>query len=340
MSNVSLLNFTAPKPITTSSLNAFLTDLSIKLSYSVSSFGVVFDLICVLVFISMIRKTPNLRHIKSTKFLLFKCTVEFFHNTNRLVVQSTECSHCLFDSYLPIVYIRLVQINYVATMCSLMSTITEVFVNLERLIAIIDAKKYSKYLNFNYSIAFIILYPLLFYIFKFFDTYVESRFDPMTNSTFYLIKTSKQPVFEVLRFIHSLVRDVLCVSILFFINLLLMYRFRMLLSRKKQIEQNLGHTSNARKENNLTIMFIITGFICIVGHVPMFIRYLPVQTIKNLIDSTNWFTRLAEDFFYLSISLDFFVYMIFDLKFRATFFSLFFQNSAHSRLSENLKFSN
>jgi hypothetical protein len=318
-----------------------LLSIGNHISFSVCTMGAILDVISVLVFIHLIHTNPNLKNLKSFKFLLSKSIAECIHCSTHLFVQITECvTVCSFSYSYLLQIIRFIFLNYMALICAMISILAEIFANLNRLFTMTTTKykKYSTYFNFRYIMTSIICVPALLYTFKFFDTAIIASFEPETNRTYYQIRELNRPIFEYMRFTQSFVRDVICVLIMLVVNILILYNFNAPSERNKvgnnqkvQIftakqlrasHHNLSIEAN-KKENNLTIMLVVMGFICMLGHVPIFIKYIPSETIRTYVDSNQWFLIWVEDFFYFSISINFFVYLIFDHYFRKSFWAIF-----------------
>lgn len=323
--------------ITSNYLKNYYLDISIRLSFVVLGAGVVLNALCIFVFIHVIRVHAKTRSLKSIEFLLYKSVIDFIYCSIRLFYQSTECqSNCLFFKFYSLQLIRHILVDYVGFILPLCSILFEIFANLDRLLSITNRNSQcSKILEPRVIMIATSSFSLVFYSYKFFETNIVVVEDVTANVTNYVLRTSTLAYFGYFGFTHSFIRDFLCVVVVFIVNILLLYNFKLLLNRRKKLRRSIGgfervrtgssiaieHVTN-KKENNLTTMMIVIGFLCILGHLPIFIRYVPISVIQKFINENDWFLKFVQDSFFFSLAISFFVYLFFDVYFKRTFFTI------------------
>lgn len=307
-------------------MNTVKINVSVDLTFGILSIGIILNLLCVIVFAKLLRANKYIKSMQSIKFLFYKSIIDFIYCIIRLFYQSTECHPgcSLAQNYL-FQIVRLVLIYYIGFTMPLFSVGLEILANLDRLLVITNHGEYSKLLGSKLLItAFSFLFSA-FYVFKLFESNIVTDLDLKTNRTFYAIKPSQLVLFDYFRFAHSLNRDLLCVIVIFIINILLLQNFKKLMHKKIEFQKNRQRKENLtnRKENKLTLMIVVSGFVCIIGHLPIFIRYVPISLVKEFIAQNDWFLRIIENFLFFSLSINFFVYLIFDSYFKKSFLDIF-----------------
>ena len=163
------------------------------------------------------------------------------------------------------------------------------------------------------------IYAFLFYIYVFFDNEctVDLKKLKSDNITIYKISTRARSfqsstrgiVFEI---IHSFVRDFLCTILIAVLNLLTLIFMRRSFRIKKQINKETSKIEKA--ENNLTYMVLTSSIINIIGHIFIFIHFLPITEIRH-----DCIGDMSAALLYLSYSINFFIYYFFNNHFKNYF---------------------
>ena len=68
-------------------------------------------------------------------------------------------------------------------------------------------------------------------------------------------------------------------------------------------------------ERNITRMVVINGFVCIIGHFPFFVVFLPIKNFGLILGKC--YSSINYTLFYSSYSINFFIYFFFNKKFQS-----------------------
>lgn len=209
-------------------------------------------------------------------------------------------------------------------MCSI---IFELAAQFDRLISItLPGNKRSKTF-YKLTSALIITLIASFYSFKLFGYQIEyEEYDNQLYYNLYKSTFSLTRTYHILDLVHSFIRDVVCVVLLLILDIIILVIFRRIMTNKRLVIFG-PQTIESRKaeahklenaENKTTLMILIIGVMTFIGRFPIFINYLPIRfNLKQCFEFTS------ETLFFVNISLQFFVYYIFNQMFKNVFKRIF-----------------
>lgn len=324
--------------------NSVMNIYSTYVERLIGGMGCFLNIICILVLLH-----PTIRNHKNShmfKYLLLKSFVDALFLFGSLIKPFFICEDCGMlqsKSYLFILFYW-VYFLYICFDCQLLSVLCEVAANFDRFNSI--TQKFTCYTKklFSYKIISIvmILYSTLFYIYKFYefkiievnvidvidDETIEYKMYNLSYTNFGVSSASL-----TIGFIHSLVRDCICVSITFFLNIMTILSMKKALKNKKRLLRGYPRTvykRAIRAEYNLTIMVSITSFFSIFGHGLAFVIYLPINTF--VIDRDYCLMAFVSFAYYMPYCINFFFYLLFNKNFKRALLSVFLQFSKFTRL--------
>lgn len=220
---------------------------------------------------------------------------------------------------------------YFTCVTELYSTILEILATFDRLLII---HQYFKKFKFYKTKLFFILvnvislaYCLTFYIHRLFELRIESSIlSNQTNSRIYRTVYTEFYFTNLdinMRFMHSLVRDLVGISLILVANILIFINIRKALLTKEKMVHNKEHRGNIEhREKEVSIMVLMTGTVFIVGHTPIFFYYLPVNLFQN---NQECFFEIFRLVLLLSYWVGFFFYYYSNLIFRKNFHAILFK---------------
>ena len=298
------------------------------LQVSLSVLGFFLNLICIKIFskIVLVKSKNN----DLSKYLLLKSL------TNAYIVLCLTL-HPIFDLentfdnpalksrvdeiyWLKVVYLILgIYFKYSLVLTSLFCEIAASF-NRYRL----ATNRFIKFNKLPVEIVIIcmILYSFGFYSFKFVSIQIIqiASINQTTNGT---LKNSYNylttDLDDTVGFVHSSVRDGLCVAILILINFFTAIEIKRILQKKSAlIIKNKGKLKAQAADTRLTIMMFIMSFSCVIAHGLQIIQYF---SPRSFIINSNECISLAFDlvFFLFNNQIDFFYYYFFNLNFKRIF---------------------
>ena len=299
--------------------------------------GFLANLVCVVVLAS-----PSLLNTKRSgnmfKYLLMKGIMDGLVLTGRALAPFINCQTCF--SFSASYWARVLFIwkeFYFKLTFLLCSMLFELMANLDRYLMM--TKRLERFHTsktcFKVICVGIVIFSHLCYIFNFFVFEIKPKDISGNNSTatsveFYLAKTSLalSPLNQYYALAQSVFRDIVCVVLLIVLNILIIKSMRKLLHRKKAIagHSNVAnhqseHNRTNRAQINLTRLILVTSLVTLFTRFPVILKYVPVATLNS--DSC---LRIAvESLYELSISINLFVYIQFNRRFRKRFQFLIFE---------------
>ena len=207
---------------------------------------------------------------------------------------------------------------YAELICELCSAYMEILATFDCYISINGYLKCCKSKYLAYILILIVhFFAFIYYI------YVIYSFDivPVKSEqkqTFYHFGYTKfyYTVFAyTLRIMHTMLRDVSAFILLILLNILILFTFKKSMERKKNIgSKNLKSIRKAERNNTRLILY--SGINYIIGHIAIFMFYMPFD---QLIKSTNFWSCFVGTLslpFYLSYFFTFFLYFFFNKQYR------------------------
>ena len=284
-------------------------------SVSLAVFGFFMNLISIVMFILT-------KSYKNTTFayLLLKSIFDAVHLLIRAIDPLFTCKACSFTKNQSFLIFTLVFQDYLALSSLLCSMFCDIAAHLDRYILLSQNFLFCKKISIKISVFLMILYSSLFYVYKLLAKNVVQILTKQKNNTT-IISYSLVPsgfyyseAFNYFDFTHSFVRDVLCIAILFILNGLILVIFKRSMQNKKKLASS-GKSQKAEKaEKNLTIMIVVIGVVTMIGHIPAFIKYLPLPSINT----NGCITYTKNVLFKVSMSVNVFFFFYFNNTFKKT----------------------
>ena len=322
----------------------------------ISVLGVVFNLINISIFLDKRISTATNRTVNKSnnhmyKYLLIKSVCDcifLFQNVLHSMTECDECANSLFKVLSSIYVLKIFNLiisYYLSFVCQLCSMLCDVAATFDRYFLITRGLQQNKATrnSYKYVISLIIFYSATFYIYKPFQVHIVQDISP--DSKGYLTYSLNQSEFggtslsSALDIVHSLVRDAICVSMLFLLNLLILVELKKSWINKRKLIRNnsssrdteetartreTSKTSNTitiqsqhSNELRLTLMVVLIGVISIIGHLPILFYYI-FQDYDPISNNYCFFT-IKSSFYYLSFFVNIFFYYFFNRNYRRIF---------------------
>ncbi len=306
----------------------FLTNtLYSNIKLTISACGFVLNLINIIVFFNITNsKQPSNANL--FKYLLTKSICDFYilgFGVGFGVIDSYFKTQ--LQKYYPICMFRFIFDEYLCFVVQLISMFCEVASSFNRYRSIANKFNFLNKIPIKFKITFMIAYSMLFYVYKFFQKNCATY--KMVNSTELYYKLEHYSFFlhspqdYALSIIHSLVRDGISSFIIIILNILIFAFMKKVFANKMEFnkstnENNKNNSKNLqakkveRSQKNLIYMVFTTSLFTLIGHLLMFIYYLPIQLFRL----NNCLRSFSLLFFYLGFSISFFSYFSFNLHFK------------------------
>ena len=283
---------------------------------SIGIIGTILNFICTFIFYKLIRNSNQKDNLN--KYLLVKSIADTYISIDVMVIRSIN----LFKSDKSFVYqiFNLIFLRYIVLAFELISMFLEIASILNRYFTLTRVNKKFENIGFKTKVCIMVVYSFGFYTYRFFDEQIESYTDVNSNQTFYKLTINKlDSISIILGYIHSTVRDGICVLLIFILNILTLIKLRKMLKNKKHFQfTNASKEKQEQFELRLTKMIIGTTSITFFGHILTFIEYITV----NVINSNNCFSTFSSFTFFACNSFNFVLYYFFNLNFKRVFLSI------------------
>jgi hypothetical protein len=303
----------------------YLTYISRVVAYS----GIVFNSLCIIGF-SRTKTTNNLTG-NVYKHLLAKNICDFFICVIEVIfIEIYECDSC-YDDYNLCMFNWILSwyVEFVLFSLSMSFKLAVIF-NFFRIIT----KKFEIFdmIKFRYQLPIIVLFNFYLYIINllFYRCNEVSQYEDHNNNTIkeYAVTLSNniinKPIINVIRMNHSFLRDFLCPSVIFVLNILSIVHIK----RSLSVKRNVINIKQARKnkldqtEKKLGLMMICANLMTILGHFPTFFFYV-MDTIALINGQSGYenecFISIEQFFFFVSHSINFLFYIWFEKNFQLFF---------------------
>ena len=284
--------------------------------------GTIANIICVAIFYKLIRNSTQNDNLN--KYLLIKSIADTYISIQPLITKLFNLSKS-DKSYFYQVF-NLIFFNYFLVISELMSMFLEVASILNRYFTFTKINKKLEKIGFKSAVIFMLVYSFGFYSYKFFDLKISSVVDYKTNETYFKLNTNKLGgIGIILGYIHSTVRDGICVLLLFILNILTLIKLRKVMKKKANLQsKSLAKDKKATKTGfRLTMMVVATTTITFFNVVLMIIKYANI----NVINSNDCFLAFISFTFFMCNSVNFVLYFYFNLNFKRIFLSvIYFKN--------------
>ena len=282
-------------------------------------FGLVLNIVCTVIFYRI--TFQNTRKQDTNKMF----EIYFYKSLNYSLVFLSNifsplyyCSSCESRYYLVMQIWYIVFHQYFLVLLGTYSAYLEILATLDRFlifkpnikerISILKSKHFYRNL-----MIILFIFCIGFYTHRLLDYKINST---LSNNTYRyeisltgLSKTDLQKAFKI---IHTILRDIIGISLTIIMSIIILKTMRIIIQNKKLVmnKSNEDKISNTEKQN--TKMVVITNIVFIIGRTPI--------CIYNFLLGSNLelclFYNLSRFFLYFSYSIDFFIYLGFNKKFR------------------------
>lgn len=294
-------------------------------------FGAAVNTVCVFVFGKMIKDKLTKEDI--FKYLLFKSIVDTYISLRLSLGRKLTCNNCALDNYYYVrfgYWIFCIYFGYSAQLISIMSDVASC-VNRYRLFT--TRFKALNRISYKIVILFICLYSFSFYIYKIIGFKITTQIILVNNQSRVIYRLNSSEVIpnnisdknsKILEYVHSIVRDGICVIAILLLNILTlceirtaMYKKQNLIRHRSNESQNTKSSHKAQKAQiRLTLMVFTVSTITLISHGLIFIYFFFKRESKC-------FQIISYIAYELQYSLNFFFYLCFNLNFRKVFLSFF-----------------
>ena len=293
--------------------NNLLTVYNSYIKVLIGVIGTVLNFICIVIFYKLIRNSTQKDNLN--KYLLIKSIADTLTYVI-IMTQSASLSTAHKNYAYQVIY--LIVNRYLLFVFELISMFLEIASILNRYFAFTRINKKLEKIGFKAVVSFMLIYSFGFYVYKFFDEKIERATNINTNETYYKIAINTLgDISFVLGYIHSTVRDGICVLLILILNILTLIKLRKMMKNKMHLQSK--SLSSDKKLNQtgirLTKMVVATASITFFGRVLTFIKYITV----NLINSNDCFSAFSNCSFFACNLFNLVLYYYFNLNFKKIF---------------------
>ena len=281
---------------------------------SMSVVGTILNAICIIVFHILIRNTIQKDNLN--RYLLIKSIVDTFIYILIIVIKSVNILKA--DKSFAYQVFNLIFFRYVSVALDLLSMFLEIASILNRYFAFTRMSKNFNKIGFKAIASFMLVYSFGFYFYRFFDEKIEAVTDYHSNETFFQLQNNKLGNLGIIfAYIHSVVRDGVCVLLIFILNILILLKLRKLVKNKKLLQSNTKLKDNKINKTGfrLTVMVFLTASIIFFGHILTLINYININGLR----SNSCFLTFSITTFYACNLFNFILYFYFNLNFKKVF---------------------
>ena len=277
-----------------------------------ASLSILLNFACVLIFVKIIRAqkmNDDLFKYLVTKSIV-DTTLTLLLATNTLLTQYPDTFGFKHNKSLH--FFHLIFNIYVLFSLQLLSMFCEVAACFNRYRMSIGKLKLFDKIPFKLVISSMSIYSFGFYIYKFVSNQIKEQSNNSTVLTYYYISITDLD--ETMGYMHSFVRDCLCVSIITLLNVLTMIEIKRMISKKRFLTKCTKTEQVKKTETRLSVMIFTMSTLAIIGHGSSLIFYLSPNVSFFRIGGC-YFT-LSESLNLLSYQINFIFYYQFNLNFQ------------------------
>jgi hypothetical protein len=305
------------------------------ISTTISITNVILNMMNVFIFIKLIQinKTNKSKGDFYT-YLILKSIADAYFGIRfcfrNIIVKGLFESDLKSTSFV-LILLYLIFMVYLGFVVQLISKITECFACFDRLIVLIPSQQNKNRKLIKIIFILSIIFSFLFYTFKFFQFQIIPFIQPNSTEVFYrsIVDSRKLQLFKIIGFIHSFLRDFLCVLISFCFNIATLSFVKKSTNNRRQLSSsnsaaclNLSKIEKLeRAEYKIILMITFSTIIAVIGHWSSFLYYLPIETM--IFENYCLRTFTFEFFYEISYGGNFIIYLIFNKRFRAVLLECF-----------------
>ena len=286
------------------------------ISPSLGFVGTILNMLSFVIYVMILRSTTQNHKDHLFKYLLVKSIADTYVSVYVFLNAITKKISSINEKYGYRIF-ELIVFDYLVFVFELISMLLEVASIFNRFKIFTKTFKLFDKINFKIVIILMFMYSFGFYIHVFFNHLIVKNFKlDKSNITIFFYSVNQKGLGEldtIFGYIHSSVRDVLCVFLILILNIILMIKMRNFIKHKKAIVGN--QAKSEQVELKLTSMVIGTTSMTFFGHILTFIEYLKIENIT----SNECFKAFSDLAFWICNAFNFVLYFYFNLYFRKTF---------------------
>jgi hypothetical protein len=253
-----------------------------RIEIALASVGFVFNLICVWVFVQLIRGKSSKSDM--FKYLLVKSICDSLYSFRMILKFIFNYQAFNVEKYFVWQLIQLLILYYFGFIVQLVTVLCDIAATFNRFRTITQKFKFMNKFSYLISIVGFFAYASMFYSHKFFEHNIQKVSIKNSTESNYLLNSNEhfeKNYQQIFGLIHSLVRDGLCVAILLLLNILLLIYLKNTFKKKKQMLSLKKNEKKERAEMKITLMIISTGIISIISHGVLLYSYIERNRVSK-----------------------------------------------------------
>ena len=317
--------------LTNSVCSDFYSFFDTYLKMTFGMLGFFLNTACVAIFVEIMRTQRTSEHL--FKYFLVKSITDTFlallYFLYALFSQSQAYS--IIERSYTLHLVHFINSYYLLFSMQLLSIFCELAACFSRYRKSAGKFKILDKLSYKVVIFLMFIYSFGFYSYKFASNHVIEIVNNGTEVT-YAITSSE--LNKTMGYIHSFVRDGLCVLIIIVLNVLTVVQIKTVLSKKRTLVKSHTNERTNNAEIRLALMVLTMSTLAFIGHGLILIGYLNPEE-NNFFLKPGCYRALAEILYWLAYEVNFFFYYLFNLNFRRILRNYFRKISNLFRFNKN-----
>jgi hypothetical protein len=290
---------------------------------SIGAISFILNSTCMIVFIKIVRNTPK---EDIYRYLLFKSIIDILISLRITFKSVIDCKKCESEKSYSLKVFYLIFFIYIEYAAELVTILCQILASFNRYRVISQAFNFFDKFSYKIAIVAITEFCLLFYVYLFVEYKIIEKTDQNGTTIAYIIQDGYLGTTGIaLGYVHSVMRNVICVLIVFILNISTLYFVIKALRKKKYLVKETNKVQNKKTltktekvELRLTLMIMVTSLVMFIAYGMSFIKWLKIENV-----STNkCFITFNYMIYWLSFVFYFFIYLYFNLKFQKIVFFL------------------
>ena len=285
---------------------------------TIASISLLLNTLCLIAFAQIVRCTKQ----DIYKYLLYKSFIDILISLRFTLKSVFNCTDCQLETSYAIKVFYIIFFIYVDYALELLTMLCEVVACFNRYRFVTKTWEFFEKFSYKFVLLTITIFSFLFYVYLFFDRQINSitKSKNETIVTYFSIQqNSLGTTTIVLGYVHSVMRNVLCVAFIFIVNVLTLCSVKRVLDKKKLLVNVTSGVKNAkilskaeRAELRLTFMVLLTNLVIVVAYGMSFVKWLNIKAV----DQSKCFVTINYIIYLMSFVLNFFIYYYFNLSFK------------------------
>ena len=268
---------------------------------SFSLFCFFLNFICIVVFMKIIRNQKINDDI--FKYFLAKSIADTFLTLIIPLDSILEAENTIIPDLSKIYFFHVLNLifgYYLAFCLQLFSMVCEIVACFSRYRMSVNKWKIFDKLSYKIVIGSIAIYCFGFYTYKFASLNIAKVQNNNSEDTWIILENELD---TKMGYVHSFVRDGVCVFVIIALNVLTVVQLRKTLTRKRTLTKGSRSHRVQKAEIRLTLMVLTMSTFTFIGHGLVLINYLKITILfKNLC-----FRLIRRTLYWLSYEIDFFL---------------------------------